>query len=573
MRIELRVVATAAFAYLLMPTFLLYAVEPANSAAGAKNDRAVDSSVATNADPGASLPAATMPMASIDAAMPYSGGMNVGVPRWELFVGYSYLRAVPTLAAGNRLEFLNGGSTSIAYNFNRYLGLAADFGGFNDTRLLLEGTGGVASVDDQVASGSVFTFLAGPRLSYRKFSRVTPYAQALFGGIHASAVEICPGNCSGMPGLPAETDFALTAGGGVDIKVRRRFAIRLLQAEYLMTSFKNLSTGSSATQNDMRLSSGIVFRFGGGGAASLPALEPLAYTCSVTPASGFTGDVLAVSGTAVNLNPAKTAVYTWSADGGTITGATNSAKIDTANAAPGSYTLKGHVTEADKASESADCSAVYVLKAYEPPTVGCSASPTVVTSGDSSTITAIGVSPQNRPLTYSFSAASGTITGNGSTAKLSSTGAALGTVNVTCNVADDKGQTATGATSVLVTVLAAAPKPQTSELCSVHFDRDPQRPSRVDNEAKACLDQIAVAMQDSSDTKLALVGNSGSHEKGGKKLAEDRAAHTKAYLVTDKGIDSSRIAVYTGVQDGKAVSATLIPSGAVLDTTGDTPVE
>jgi outer membrane protein OmpA-like peptidoglycan-associated protein len=95
----------------------------------------------------------------------------------------------------------------------------------------------------------------------------------------------------------------------------------------------------------------------------------------------------------------------------------------------------------------------------------------------------------------------------------------------------------------------------------------------VDNEAKACLDQIAVAMQNSSDTKLALVGNAGSHEKGGAKLAADRAAHTKAYLVTDKGIDPSRIAVYTGVQDGKAVSATLIPSGAVLDTTGDIPVQ
>jgi opacity protein-like surface antigen/outer membrane protein OmpA-like peptidoglycan-associated protein len=488
-------------------------------------------------------------------------------------MGYSYLRAVPTLADGNRLEWLNGGSTSIAYNFNRYFGLAADFAGFNDTRLLLEGTGGVASVDDQVASGSVFTFLAGPRLSYRKHSRVTPYAQVLFGVIHASDVEICPGNCSGLPGLPAETDFALTAGGGVDIKVRRRFAIRLLQAEYLMTGFKNRATDATATQNDIRLSSGIVFRFGGSGAASIPALEPLAYSCSITPPSGYPGDILAVSGTAVSLNPAKTAAYTWSVDGGTITGATNSAKIDTTNATPGSYTLKGHVTEGDKASENADCSAAYVLKAFEPPTVSCSASPTVVISGDSSTITAIGVSPQNRTLTYSFSATSGTISGNGSKGILSSTGAALGTVNVTCNAADDKGQTATGATSVLITVLAAAPKPETRELCSVHFDRDPKRPARVDNEAKACLDQIAVAIQDSSDTKLALVGNSGSQEKGGKKLAADRAANTKAYLVTDKGIDPSRITVYTGVQDGKAVSATLIPSGAVLDTTGDTPVE
>ena len=573
MRLSVRIIAAAVFAVLIVPAFNLFASDSAKPLADSA--KAADSGAAVDSDPGAPLPAAPMPMASMAAATPYSGGMNAGAPRWEVFAGYSYLRAVPTLADGNRLEFLNGGSTSIAFNFNRYLGLVGDFGGFNDTRLLLEGTGGVASVDHQVDSGSVFTFLAGPKFSYRKYSRINPFAQVLFGGVHASAVELsgCPAGCAALPSLPVETAFALTAGGGLDIKVLRRFSIRLLQAEYLMTNFKNLSTGSSATQNDMRLSSGIVFRFGERGAASVPALEPLAYSCSVTPPSGFPGDLLAVSGTAVNLDPAKSAVYTWSVDGGTITGATSSAKIDTTSAAAGSYTLKGHVTEGDKPTENADCTAVYVLRALEPPTVSCSASPSVVTSGDSSTITAIGVSPQNRPLTYSFSAASGTISGNGSTATLSTTGAALGTVGVTCNVADDKGQTGTSATSVLVTVLAAAPKPQTSELCSVHFERDPKRPSRVDNEAKACLDQIAVAMQNSSDTKLALVGNAGSHEKGGAKVAADRAAHTKAYLVTDKGIDPSRIAVYTGVQDGKAVSATLIPSGAVLDTTGDIPVQ
>jgi hypothetical protein len=52
----------------------------------------------------------------------------------------------------------------------------------------------------------------------------------------------------------------------LDIKVRQHFAIRIIQAEYLMTRFDNFNTGTAATQNDMRLSSGIVFRFGGNGA-------------------------------------------------------------------------------------------------------------------------------------------------------------------------------------------------------------------------------------------------------------------------------------------------------------------
>ena len=65
------------------------------------------------------------------------------------------------------------------------------------------------------------------------------------------------------------------------------------------------------------------------------------------------------------------------------------------------------------------------------------------------------MSPQNRPLTYSYSAAAGTISGTGTTATFDSTGAAPGAVGVTCNVSDDKGQTATANASVTI----AAPPP------------------------------------------------------------------------------------------------------------------
>jgi hypothetical protein len=113
----------------------------------------------------------------------------------------------------------------------------------------------------------------------------------------------------------------------------------------------------------------------------------------------------------------------------------------------------------------------------------------------------------------------------------------------------------------------------TTSLCSINFDRDKRRPARVDNEAKACLDDIALNMQRSSDAKLAVVGNASSTEKTGASLAASRAVNTKEYLVTEKGVDASRISVYTGSQDGKTVATTLIPTGATLDTTGLTPVD
>lgn len=564
MRLSPRIFATAAVAVLLMPTPLLCAAEAAKPSANA--DKTVDSVVSSDA-----MPSAPMPAASMAAAMPYSRGRDRDTPKAELFLGYSYLRAVPTLAEGNRLVWLNGGSASIAFNLNRYLGIVGDFGGFRDSELLLSGTGGASSSTPN-SSGSVFTYLIGPRLSFRNHSRITPFAQALFGAAHASEVNLS--NCTtGCTFLPSESSFAMTAGGGLDVRVHRNFAIRIVQAEYLMTRFVDRTTAMNVTQNDVRLSAGIVFRLGGHGAPPLPPLPPLAYSCSVNPAAAFPGDAIAVSGTAVNLDPAKTAVYTWSVDGGTVTGSTSTASIDTSNLAVGSYMLKGHVSEGDKAYENADCTAPYAVKAYEPPTVSCSASPSTVISGVPSTITAVGVSPQNRALTYSYNATSGSVSGTGSTATLSTVGAAIGPVTVTCNVVDDKGQTASGSTSVTVAALPVAPKPLTSDLCTIHFDRDVHRPARVDNEAKACLDQVALNLQRSADAKVAIVGNASAGEKNGNKIASQRAINTKAYLVSDKGIDASRIDVYTGSLNGMTVSNTLVPSGATFDATGDTPVD
>jgi hypothetical protein len=235
----------------------------------------------------------------------------------------------------------------------------------------------------------------------------------------------------------------------------------------------------------------------------------------------------------------------------------------------------------------ADCSVPLTITAPLPPTVSCSANPSTVKPGDSSTITAMGSSPQNYPLTYSYSSTAGTINGNTSTATLSTTGAAPGTITVTCNVVDSKGMTASQQTTVTVEAPPPPPAPTTQALCSVSFDRDKRRPTRVDNEAKACLDDIALTAQRQADAKLAITGNSEPVKVIGKKTpkkeeraeketeknAAERAVNTKAYLVDEKGIDASRIAVYTGNAGTNTATTTLIPAGATLDTTGITPVD
>jgi outer membrane protein OmpA-like peptidoglycan-associated protein/opacity protein-like surface antigen len=456
MRSSARLIATAAFAIFITSALLLGAEEAAKPSSGAGKDKSADSSSSAAT---VALPAAPLPASSMSAAMPYSRGMESDTPKAELFLGYSYLRSVPTLETGNRLVWLNGGSASIAFNFNRYLGIVADVGDYTNSQIRFQGAYG-ATVNVNDADGGVVTYLFGPRLSFRH-ERITPFVQALFGGAHASEVTLA--NCTfSCTLLPDQSAFAWTAGGGLDVRVHRHFAIRIIQAEYMMTRFPDYATGNTASQNDVRLSSGLVFSAGGKSAPT-----PVTLGCSVSPASIFPGDPVTLTATAGDVEPKLHVIYTWSGLQG-LNGRGSTSSLDsaaTASLAPGSYTANCGVKEGRpgkeglKPWESAAATASFTVKAFEPPTISCSASPVTLNPGDKSTVTAVGVSPQNRPLTYGYSAASGSISGTGASATFDSTGAPTGPAGITCNVSDDKGQTATAATSVTI----APPPPPPAE--------------------------------------------------------------------------------------------------------------
>jgi outer membrane protein OmpA-like peptidoglycan-associated protein len=324
---------------------------------------------------------------------------------------------------------------------------------------------------------------------------------------------------------------------------------------------------------------------------------PITLSAVASPPTVYPGDAVTVTATAgaVDTNKKNNVIYSWSGDGVTGSGAT--ATVATAALAPGSYTVKAEVKEGKKGKEglkpgqTADATANYTVKQFEPPTISCSASPSTIKPGDTSTITASGVSPQNRPLTYSFSASAGTVTGSGATANFSSTGAPTGMAGITCTVTDDKSQTATANTSVTITEPYKAPIPHSSSLGSIDFSKDKLHPTRANNEAKAALDGIALQLQQQPDAKLALVGQADAKEQAKtakeakaamknkhlkvKDLAAERAVNVKEYLVTEKGIDASRISVYTGTDDAQKVDTYLVPAGATFtnDVTGTTPVD
>jgi len=494
---------------------------------------------------------------------------DASASRWDIFIGYSYLAPKDTVNVMQPdgiivpvdYKAINWGEiVSGTYYFNKYVGAQIE-GGFHRC----------GETESDCGNNDSFVTGAGGIVFRYPTADITPFAHALAGAAYVG----------GPLHEPNTWGPDITVGGGMDYNTplfNHHLAIRLFQAdyEYMHVNFGPGVYGGRANINAARLSAGLVFHIG-----SIVPPPPVTLACSVNPPSIYPGEPVTVTGTADMLNPKKTAVYTWSGDGVTGTGA--SATVATASLAPGTYTVKGNVSQGPKPGQSADCSATYTVKAFEPPTVSCSANPSTIKPGDTSAITATGVSPQNRPLTYSYSASAGSVSGTGNSATFASAGAPAGSVTVTCTVTDDKGQTASSTTSVTIEAPYVAPAPTTSSLCSITFDKDTKRPMRVDNEAKACLDDIALTLQSKSDAALAVVGSSTADEKAPpkKKLkkgevapdyAAQRAVNTKDYLVTEKGIDASRITVYTGSGDGKKVEDYLVPSGATFSVSGATPV-
>jgi outer membrane protein OmpA-like peptidoglycan-associated protein len=315
-------------------------------------------------------------------------------------------------------------------------------------------------------------------------------------------------------------------------------------------------------------------------------VQPITLTCNAIPPAIYPGENATASATAGSVSAKKNidVIYSWSGDGVTGNGSTAAIASDTLN--PGSYTAKAQVKKGKKGKEglkpgqTAECSANFTVKEFEPPTVSCLANPSTLKPGDTSTITCTGSSPQSRPLTYSYSATAGTISGAGSAATFSSAGAPTGQVGITCNVADDKNHTANAETSVTIVAPLPPPVPQVQALCSLSFARDSKRPTRVDNEAKACLDQIALDLKQNPDASAVVVADSSTKEKQitakEAKVAarhkyskveyfdQQRAVNVKEYLVNDQGIDSSRIKVATGTGDDQNVQNYLVPAGATF---------
>src|SRR5580693_3581002 len=362
-------------------------------------------------------------------------------PKFDIFAGYQWLHPGGTVPAANGdpnsptafqvPDMAKGFGADFTYNFDRHWGGEFDLG-LN---------GGSSST---MPAPRETTFSVGPRVMWR-----TDYANYF---LH-TLVSL---NRVTVNGLDGSNGIGAILGGGMDLPIRKGWAIRLFEADYVWArhNYADFAAPEFAdlrrpSFEGVRLRTGIVFSWGGA-----PAVAPAA-SCSVQPGEVLVGEPITATVAISNFNPKHTVSYEWSGTGGQITGKDTTAQIDTTNAAPGSYTVTARATDArEKNNNEASCSANFTVKPLppkNPPTVSISASPTSLQAGGTVNLSANCSSPDSVGVSVAnWTASGGTVSGSGSAATLNTTGASPGAITVGATCTDTRGLTAQVSTGVMI---------------------------------------------------------------------------------------------------------------------------
>jgi len=469
-------------------------------------------------------------------------------PKVELFGGYSFFHPgadvhgqLPGALApiSSRMEVNpRGAGVSFTVDFNRWFGITLD----TSTDWGSRETGLASRIDDAAFSN----LSIGPKITFRS-KHFAPFVEALVGDHRL------------MPDAFHDVDkLGAMFGGGLDVNLFRHVALRLFRADYVISKpYLFGPTGVQTTDlRGLRLQTGLNFTFGGDDnrvAASA--------ACSAQPTDVFAGEPVTATASGTNFKPKRTVKYNWSGTGVKVAGTDASTQIDTNGLQPGSYEATANLSDGSKTGV-ASCMARFNVKQPRPPEIACSSDPGTVRTGGTATIRSNASSPDNRNLTYSYSASDGNVSGAASTATLNTSGARPGTIRVTCNVSDDRNLSASSTTMVNVEAPPPPPPPPPAPapeikileaklaLHSIYFPTG--RPTALKPEGGLVDSQadILTALADDFKNYLKYVPNAhlilGGHadERGSaeynKALTERRVDRTRNFL-TEHGVPAGDI--------------------------------
>jgi len=155
------------------------------------------------------------------------------------YVGYQYTN-IDTNGATDRLN-MNGWETGSSINLNKTFAAEGLVAGAYRSNAFTTGELGVKT------NLSVYSYVFGPRVNLGRYA----FAHFLMGGAHLTA----SASASGRSGSTSQNSFAMSIGGGTQIKIAPHFAVRTT-FDYVPTYFV------SNTQNNVRIGVGLAYLFG-----------------------------------------------------------------------------------------------------------------------------------------------------------------------------------------------------------------------------------------------------------------------------------------------------------------------
>jgi hypothetical protein len=189
----------------------------------------------------------------------------------EITGNYSYIHANPQNNNIIPTFSLNGGGGSGAFYFSKYVGIVAEFEGYGSFthHIDIPGSSPYCNNDGDdclvTAQGNLFTYNVGPIVKYRT-SHFEPFVEVMFGGAHSNFYGSFYNDCAAAGCLvtsksPSNNAFDFIIGGGLDIPLTPKIAIRPVEFNYILTRFGNAFTSGNNNQSSFRYQAGVQFRF------------------------------------------------------------------------------------------------------------------------------------------------------------------------------------------------------------------------------------------------------------------------------------------------------------------------
>lgn len=180
----------------------------------------------------------------------------------EFFGGYSYLTTdlEEPDAPLDRFDNLSGFNVAATGYLTKRLGLTGDFSAH------------FRNQSENVPGGTVrfrsrsFSYLGGPQVRFTNSTRVTPFVRALAGVANNRFAYRATATGASTPAVDVSasvTDFSLALGGGLDVRLNERVALRVFQVDYnpvFLRDRPEFETNGGRRLDNVRFSIGVVIK-------------------------------------------------------------------------------------------------------------------------------------------------------------------------------------------------------------------------------------------------------------------------------------------------------------------------